>query len=101
MAGNLPRRPGIAQDRHFLGAARLTAGAAAVEAADPRIGIDRAARLAVEPQAAGALGRLSLRDREQLFVAMADGITRDGQAIPGLPADDAAYLAKLTGDDSP
>jgi hypothetical protein len=32
---------------------------------------------------------------------MADGITWDGQAIPGLPADDAAYLAKLTGDDSP
>jgi hypothetical protein len=41
--------------------------------------------------------RLSLRDREQLFVAMSDGITWDGQAIPGLPADDAAFLAKLTG----
>jgi hypothetical protein len=41
--------------------------------------------------------RLSLRDREQLFVAMADGITWDGQPIPGLPPDDAAYLAKLTG----
>jgi hypothetical protein len=41
--------------------------------------------------------RLSLRQREQLFVAMSDGITWDGQAIPGLPADDAAYLAKLTG----
>lgn len=41
--------------------------------------------------------RLSLRDREQLFVAMSDGITWDGQDIPGLPADDAAYLAKLTG----
>jgi hypothetical protein len=41
--------------------------------------------------------RLSRRDREQLFVAMADGITWDGQAIPGLPADDAAFLAKLTG----
>jgi len=41
--------------------------------------------------------RLSLRDREQLFVAMADGITWDGQAIPGLPPGDAAYLAKLTG----
>jgi hypothetical protein len=41
--------------------------------------------------------RLSLRDREQLFVAMAEGITWDGQPIPGLPADDAAYLAKLTG----
>jgi hypothetical protein len=44
--------------------------------------------------------RLSLRQREQLFVAMADGITWDGQAIPGLPADDAAYLAKLTGEGS-
>jgi hypothetical protein len=42
--------------------------------------------------------RLSLRDREQLFVAMSDGITWDGQAIPGLPAGDAAYLATLTGD---
>jgi hypothetical protein len=49
--------------------------------------------------ALGRFERLSLRDREQLFVAMADGITWDGQAIPGLPADDAAYLAKLTGDD--
>lgn len=28
----------------------------------------------------------------------AAGITRDGQSIPGLPADDAAYLAKLTGE---
>jgi hypothetical protein len=42
--------------------------------------------------------RLSLRDREQLFVAMSDGITWDGQPIPGLPAEDAAYLQKLTGD---
>lgn len=42
--------------------------------------------------------RLSLRQREQLFVAMAEGITWDGQSIPGLPADDAAYLAKLTGE---
>ena len=41
--------------------------------------------------------RLSLRDRDQLFVAMSDGITWDGQAIPGLPPDDAAFLAKLTG----
>ena len=35
--------------------------------------------------------RLNLRKREQLFVAMADGITWDGQGIPGLPANDAAY----------
>ena len=41
--------------------------------------------------------RLSLRQREQLFVAMSDGITWDGQPIPGLPPDDAAYLAELTG----
>jgi predicted ATP-grasp superfamily ATP-dependent carboligase len=41
--------------------------------------------------------RLSLRDREQLFVAMSDGITWDGQSIPGLAPGDAAYLAKLTG----
>jgi hypothetical protein len=47
--------------------------------------------------ALGRFEKLSLRDREQLFVAMADGITWDGQSIPGLPPDDAAYLAKLTG----
>jgi predicted ATP-grasp superfamily ATP-dependent carboligase len=41
--------------------------------------------------------KLSLRDRDQLFVAMSDGITWDGQPIPGLPPDDAAFLAKLTG----
>ncbi len=41
---------------------------------------------------------LSLRHREQLFVAMAEGITWDGQPIPGLPPEDAAYLAKLTGE---
>jgi hypothetical protein len=47
--------------------------------------------------ALGRFEKLSLRDREQLFVAMADGITWDGQPIPGLPPDDAAYLAELTG----
>jgi len=47
--------------------------------------------------ALGRFEKLSLKDREQLFVAMADGITWDGQSIPGLPPDDAAYLAKLTG----
>lgn len=41
--------------------------------------------------------KLSLRERKQLFVAMSDGITWDGQPIPGLPPNDAAYLAKLTG----
>jgi hypothetical protein len=45
--------------------------------------------------------KLSLRQREQLFVAMSEGITWDGQPIPGLPADDAAYLAKLTGEPRP
>jgi predicted ATP-grasp superfamily ATP-dependent carboligase len=42
--------------------------------------------------------RMSLEERKGLFEAMADGITWDGQAIPALPADDAAYLAKLTGE---
>jgi predicted ATP-grasp superfamily ATP-dependent carboligase len=41
--------------------------------------------------------KLSVKERDQLFVAMSDGITWDGQPIPGLPPDDAAYLAKLTG----
>jgi hypothetical protein len=41
--------------------------------------------------------RLNLKKREQLFVAMTDGITWDGQPIPGLPTDDASYLAELTG----
>ncbi len=41
---------------------------------------------------------MSLKERKGLFEAMSDGITWDGQAIPGLPADDAAYLATLTGD---
>jgi len=40
--------------------------------------------------------RLSLSERKQLFVAMSDGITWDGQPIPGLPEEDAAYLARLT-----
>jgi hypothetical protein len=44
--------------------------------------------------------RLSLREREQLFAAMSDGITWDGQPIPGLRPDDAAYLARLTGSPS-
>ena len=42
--------------------------------------------------------KLSLRQREQLFVAMSEGITWNGQSIPELPTDDAAYLAKLTGE---
>jgi hypothetical protein len=42
--------------------------------------------------------RLSLKERKGLFEAMADGITWDGQAIPGLPPEDAAYLEKLTGE---
>ena len=48
--------------------------------------------------ALGRFEKLSLRDREQLFVAMADGITWDGQSIRGLPGDDAAFLARLTGE---
>jgi glutathione synthase/RimK-type ligase-like ATP-grasp enzyme len=42
--------------------------------------------------------RMSLEERKGLFEAMSDGITWDGQQIPGLPPDDAAFLAKLTGD---
>lgn len=42
--------------------------------------------------------RDNLGQHKQLLAAMADGITWDGQAIPGLKADDAAYLAKLTGE---
>lgn len=42
--------------------------------------------------------RMSLAERKGLFEAMSDGITWDGQAIPGLPAEDSAYLAELTGD---
>ena len=44
--------------------------------------------------------RMNFGQHKQLLAAMADGITWDGQAIPGLPADDAAYLAKLTGESS-
>ncbi|HEX6668647.1 MAG TPA: hypothetical protein VF061_03760 [Gemmatimonadales bacterium] len=42
--------------------------------------------------------RMSLEERKGLFEAMSDGITWDGQPIPGLPPDDSTYLAKLTGD---
>lgn len=42
--------------------------------------------------------RMSLAERRGLFEAMSDGITWDGQPIPGLAADDAAYLKLLTGD---
>src|SRR5580704_11346226 len=62
VTGNLPRRTCGAQERHFRRAARLALGAAAVEAADSRIGIDRAARLAAQPQPAHALLRIGLRD---------------------------------------
>jgi hypothetical protein len=44
--------------------------------------------------------RLSVKEREQLFVAMAEGITWDGQSIPGLPEKDAAYLEMLTGSEA-
>jgi hypothetical protein len=42
--------------------------------------------------------RMSLKERKGLFEAMSDGITWDGQAIPGLPEGDAKFLAQLTGD---
>jgi len=42
--------------------------------------------------------RMSIEERKGLFEAMSDGITWDGQDIPRLPPDDAAFLAKLTGE---
>jgi hypothetical protein len=42
--------------------------------------------------------RMSIEERRGLFEAMSDGITWDGQDIPGLPSEDAAYLKTLTGD---
>ena len=42
--------------------------------------------------------RANFGQHKQLLAAMADGITWDGQAIPGLKAEDAEYLAKLTGE---
>ncbi|MSO40759.1 MAG: carbamoyl-phosphate synthase large subunit [Solirubrobacterales bacterium] len=45
--------------------------------------------------------RLNWGQRKALLAAMADGITWDGQPIPGLPPDDAKLLAELTGDRPP
>jgi predicted ATP-grasp superfamily ATP-dependent carboligase len=42
--------------------------------------------------------RLALRERKELLLAMVDGITWDGQPIPGLPRSDAKLLAELTGE---
>jgi hypothetical protein len=42
--------------------------------------------------------KMSLAERKQLFVAMSDGITWDGEPIAGLPAADAAVLEQLTGE---
>lgn len=42
--------------------------------------------------------RMSLAERKGLFEAMSDGITWDGQEIPGLPDEDAAFLSELTGE---
>ena len=40
---------------------------------------------------------MSLAERKQLFVAMSDGITWDGEAIAGISPSDAAVLEELTG----
>jgi hypothetical protein len=40
--------------------------------------------------------QLSRSQHEQLFIAMSDGITWDGQPIDGLGPDDARFLAELT-----
>lgn len=45
--------------------------------------------------------RLSWRHRQQLFVAMSEGICWDGETIAGMNADDAAFLAELTGGQQP
>jgi predicted ATP-grasp superfamily ATP-dependent carboligase len=42
--------------------------------------------------------RLSLRERKQLFVAMADGICWDGEPIAGMSPEDAGFLAGLEGE---
>jgi glutathione synthase/RimK-type ligase-like ATP-grasp enzyme len=42
--------------------------------------------------------KLSMRERQQLLVAMADGITWDGEPIAGLSESDAAVLEELTGE---
>jgi hypothetical protein len=61
-------------------------------ALDPRPreipGTDRGWRDALPsstPSSPSPASELSLRQREQLFVAMSEGITWDGQSIPGLP----------------
>lgn len=42
--------------------------------------------------------RLSRSQHEQLFIAMSDGITWDGQPIDGLSPEDARFLDELTGE---
>lgn len=42
--------------------------------------------------------RLSWRHRQQLFVAMSDGICWNGEPIAGMSAQDAGFLAQLTGE---
>jgi hypothetical protein len=45
--------------------------------------------------------KMSIAERKQLFVAMSDGITWDGQPIAGISPSDAAVLAELTGEPAP
>jgi hypothetical protein len=40
---------------------------------------------------------MSIQERKQLFVAMSDGITWDGEPIAGISESDAAVLEELTG----
>ena len=42
--------------------------------------------------------KLSMQERQQLLVAMADGITWDGEPIAGISESDAAVLEELTGE---
>jgi glutathione synthase/RimK-type ligase-like ATP-grasp enzyme len=49
----------------------------------------------------GHHARLGRRERKQVFVAMADGITWDGGPIAGMSAGDAHFLAELEGEAPP
>jgi glutathione synthase/RimK-type ligase-like ATP-grasp enzyme len=49
----------------------------------------------------GHHAKLGWRERKQVFVAMADGICWDGEAIAGMSPEDARFLAELEGDAPP
>ena len=49
----------------------------------------------------GHHARLGWRERQQVFVAMADGITWDGEPIAGMSPEDARLLSELEGEAPP